>query len=144
MNPVLALSAVKQAALIRDGELSSRDLIRAHVDRVAEVNPRINAAIEVCTGRATEPAAAADRRNAGAIPIARTNLPDLLFAFETDNILFGRTNNPYRDDYTSGGSSGGEAALIAACGSPMGLGSDCAGSVRIPAAFCGIASIKPT
>jgi amidase len=83
-------------------------------------------------------------RNAGAIPIARTNLPDLLFAFESDNLLFGRTNNPYDLTRTSGGSSGGEAALIAACGSPMGLGSDCAGSVRLPAAFCGIAAIKPT
>jgi amidase len=83
-------------------------------------------------------------RQAGAIPIARTNLPDLLFAFESDNLLFGRTNNPYDGAYTSGGSSGGEAALIAACGSPLGLGSDAAGSVRLPAAFCGIAGIKPT
>lgn len=83
-------------------------------------------------------------REAGAIPIARTNLPDLLFAFETDNLLFGRTNNPYDLSRTPGGSSGGEAALIASCGSPFGLGSDCAGSVRVPAAFCGIASIKPT
>jgi len=83
-------------------------------------------------------------RAAGAIPIAKTNLPDLLFAFETDNLLFGATSNPYDPSRTSGGSSGGEAALIAACGSPCGLGSDAAGSVRLPAAFCGIASIKPT
>ena len=83
-------------------------------------------------------------REAGAIPIARTNLPDLLFAFESDNLLFGATNNPYDVARTSGGSSGGEAALIASCGSPMGLGSDAAGSVRLPAAFCGIAAIKPT
>ncbi len=83
-------------------------------------------------------------RAAGAIPIARTNLPDLLFAFESDNLIRGRTNNPYDFSLTSGGSSGGEAALIAACGSPFGLGSDCAGSVRLPAHFCGIASIKPT
>jgi amidase len=83
-------------------------------------------------------------RAAGAIPIARTNLPDLLFAFESDNLIHGRTNNPYDFSRTSGGSSGGEAALIAACGSPFGLGSDAAGSVRLPAHFCGIASIKPT
>jgi amidase len=83
-------------------------------------------------------------RAAGAIPIAKTNLPDLLFSFETDNLIFGRTNNPYDVTRTPGGSSGGESALIAACGSPLGLGSDCLGSVRIPAAFCGIASIKPT
>jgi amidase len=83
-------------------------------------------------------------RAAGAIPLARTNLPDLLFAFESDNLIHGRTNNPYDLARTSGGSSGGEAALIAACGSPFGLGSDAAGSVRLPAHFCGIASIKPT
>ena len=83
-------------------------------------------------------------RAAGAIPIAKTNLPDLLFAFESDNLIFGSTNNPYVGTRTSGGSSGGEAALIACGGSPMGLGSDAAGSVRLPAAFCGIASIKPT
>src|SRR5207302_3394530 len=83
-------------------------------------------------------------REAGAIPIARTNLPDLLFAFESDNLIYGRTNNPYDLSRTSGGSSGGEAALIAACGSPFGLGSDAAGSVRLPAHYCGIATIKPT
>lgn len=83
-------------------------------------------------------------RAAGAIPIAKTNLPDLLFAFESNNLIFGATNNPYDLARTCGGSSGGEAALIAACGSPLGLGSDAAGSVRLPAAFCGIASIKPT
>jgi amidase len=83
-------------------------------------------------------------RAAGAVPIAKTNLPDLLFAFESDNFLFGRTNNPYDHSRTSGGSSGGEAALIASCGSPFGLGSDAAGSVRLPAHYCGIASIKPT
>ncbi len=83
-------------------------------------------------------------RAAGAIPIAKTNLPDLLFAFESDNLLFGRTNNPYDHARTSGGSSGGEAALIASCGSPFGLGSDAAGSVRLPAHYCGICSLKPT
>ncbi len=83
-------------------------------------------------------------RQAGGIPIAKTNLPDLLFAYESDNLLFGRTNNPYDLERTPGGSSGGESALISACGSPFGLGSDAAGSVRVPAAFCGIASIKPT
>ena len=83
-------------------------------------------------------------RGAGAIPLARTNLPDLLFAFESDNLIYGRTSNPYDHSRTAGGSSGGEAALIAANGSPFGLGSDAAGSVRVPAHFCGIASIKPT
>ncbi len=83
-------------------------------------------------------------RQAGAIPIAKTNLPDLLFSFETDNLIYGRTNNPYDLSRTPGGSSGGESALIAAGGSPLGLGSDAFGSVRLPAAFCGLAGIKPT
>ena len=118
------------------------------------VKDAIEVAGRVCTagtlGRmtaapSTEDATLVGRlRAAGAIPIARTNLPDLLFAFESDNLLFGATNNPYDLTRTAGGSSGGEAALIAACGSPMGLGSDAAGSVRLPAAFCGIAGIKPT
>ena len=118
------------------------------------IKDSIEVAGTVCTagtvGRAAAPKSAADAtvlarlRQAGAIPIAKTNLPDLLFAFESDNLIFGRTNNPYDVTRTCGGSSGGEAALIAACGSPMGLGSDAAGSVRVPAGFCGIASIKPT
>src|SRR5262249_59714520 len=93
------------------------------------------------TGRAHAAPAARDAtlvarlRAAGAIPIARTNLPDLLFAFESDNLLHGHTNNPYDPAYTPGGSSGGEAALIAACRSPLRLGSDAAGNVRRPAAL---------
>lgn len=101
-------------------------------------------------GRRTAAPATADAtlvqrlRGAGAIPIAKTNLPDLLFSFETDNLVFGQSKNPYDETRTPGGSSGGESALIASCGSPLGLGSDCLGSVRVPAAFCGVASIKPT
>src|SRR5690349_16487575 len=94
---------------------------------------------------ATRDAAVVARLRAmGGAPIARTNCPDLLFAFETDNLIYGRTNNPYDLSRTCGGSSGGEAALIAAGGSPFGLGSDCLGSVRLPAHFCGIAALKPT
>lgn len=83
-------------------------------------------------------------RAQGAIPIAKTNLPDLLFSFETDNYIHGRTNNPYDVTRTPGGSSGGESALLAVGGSALGLGSDAFGSVRLPAAFCGLATIKPT
>lgn len=193
IDEILSLSASAQAKLVCNRELSSLELIDAHLDRIAAVNPWLNAAVDVLASRARVEARAADdsahpagvfhgvpfsvkdsievagavctagtlgRRNvavsekdatlvarlrrSGAIPIAKSNLPDLLFAFESDNLLFGRTNNPYDSRRTPGGSSGGEAALIAACGSPMGLGSDCAGSVRVPAAFCGIAAIKPT
>ncbi len=196
MKDVLKLSGTAQARLIRVGEISARELVEVHLQRIEEVNPRLNAAVEVLAGRARQAAGNVDRaraqgaalgplagvpfsikdsievegavctagtlglraaapatrdatlvarlRAAGAIPLARTNLPDLLFAFETDNLIHGRTNNPYDVSRTPGGSSGGEAALIAACGSPLGLGSDAAGSVRLPAHFCGIATIKPT
>jgi amidase len=196
MKEILRCSATSQASLVRRRKVSSRELTAAHLERIAEVDPKLHATVEVLAARALAEADAADAalargetvgplhgvpfstkdsmelagtvctagtvgrsgaaastedaalvarlRRAGGIPIAKTNLPDLLFAFESDNLLFGRTNNPYGLDRTSGGSSGGEAALIAACGSPLGLGSDAAGSVRLPAAFCGIAGIKPT
>ncbi len=83
-------------------------------------------------------------RAAGAIPIAKSNVPQLLIYTESDNPLYGRTNNPWSLERSCGGSSGGEAALIAAGASPLGLGNDIGGSLRIPAAFCGITSIKPT
>jgi amidase len=195
-NDTLRLAGVEQARLIRERRISSREVVQAHLDRIAQVNPTLNAVVQVLADEALHAADEADGRaakgqtlspldgvpftikdsidvcgttstagtvgltnappaqsdatlvarlrSAGAIPIAKTNLPDLLFAFETDNLIFGRTNNPYDITRTCGGSSGGEAALIAACGSPLGLGSDAAGSVRLPAHFCGIASIKPT
>ncbi len=181
---------------IRTQQISSAELITAHIRRIEEVNSSLNAVVEPLfdfamkaarradeavssgeelgplhgvpvsikdaidvqgvrttagtLGRKSAPVAAQDAtlvarlRQAGAIPIAKTNLPDLLFAFESDNLISGRTSNPYDLTRTAGGSSGGESALIAAGGSPLGLGSDAAGSVRVPAAFCGIASIKPT
>lgn len=196
MNPILALSGTRQAALIRSGEITSLELIDLHLARIAAVNPALNAVIDLLAEPALAEAAAVDHRRAagiplrplegvpfsvkdsievqgtvctagtlgfrhnppstrdatlvallrqaGAIPLARTNLPDLLFSFETDNLIHGRTNNPYDLARTPGGSSGGESALIAACGSPFGLGSDAFGSVRVPAHCCGIASIKPT
>jgi amidase len=192
MNELTTYSATHQARLIRERRVSSRELVAAHLERIAAINPKLNAAVEVLAESAMAAAAAADAsepsgplhgvpfsikdslelagtvatagtlgrknaprsmedatlvrrlRRAGAIPIAKTNLPDLLFAFESDNLIFGPTRNPYDLGRTPGGSSGGEAALLAACGSPLGLGSDCAGSVRLPAAFCGCAAIKPT
>lgn len=83
-------------------------------------------------------------RSQGAILLGRTNTPELLAAFETDNFITGRTNHPLDPGRTPGGSSGGEAAAIASFCSPGGLGSDGGGSIRIPAHFCGIAGFKPT
>lgn len=81
---------------------------------------------------------------AGAIILGKTNTPEMAIPYETDNPVFGRTNNPYDTHLTPGGSSGGEAAAIAACLSPAGLGSDLSGSIRVPAHFCGIVGLKPT
>jgi fatty acid amide hydrolase 2 len=83
-------------------------------------------------------------RGAGAIVLGITNVPEGGMWMETYNPIYGRTNNPWDVRRTPGGSSGGEAALIAAGASPLGLGSDIAGSVRIPAAMCGIVAHKPT
>ncbi|MEM1331896.1 MAG: amidase [Actinomycetota bacterium] len=81
---------------------------------------------------------------AGAIPLARTNLPDFGLRIHTDSSLRGLTRNPNHHDRTAGGSSGGEASAIASGMSPMGLGNDIGGSLRNPAHCCGIASIKPS
>jgi amidase len=83
-------------------------------------------------------------RAAGAIVIGVTNTPELLMAWETDNVLYGRTNNPWDLERTPGGSSGGEAAAIAAGMSAGGVGSDGGGSIRVPAHFSGICGLKPT
>jgi len=184
------------AEMVRSRQISPTELMTAHLHQIQQINPSLNAVVELLDEQAMTGARAAEQRlaaglpcgplhgvpfsvkdsidvagvkttagtlgrrhaapaeknatlverlcHAGAIPIAKTNLPDLLFSFETDNLIYGRTNNPYDPTRTPGGSSGGESALIAACGSPLGLGSDAAGSVRVPAAFCGIVSIKPT
>jgi Asp-tRNA(Asn)/Glu-tRNA(Gln) amidotransferase A subunit family amidase len=83
-------------------------------------------------------------RNAGAIVLGVTNTPELLMAWETDNLLYGRTNSPWDLERTPGGSSGGEAAAIAAGMSAGGVGSDGGGSIRVPAHFSGICGLKPT
>ena len=83
-------------------------------------------------------------RAAGALILGTTNCPEFLMAYETDNVLHGRTRNPCDLDRSPGGSSGGESAAIAAGLSAAGLGSDSGGSVRVPAHFTGICSLKPT
>lgn len=83
-------------------------------------------------------------RAAGAIPFARTNLPDFGLRVHTDSELHGLTRNPWNPDVTAGGSSGGEGSALASGMSPIGLGNDIGGSLRNPANCCGIASIKPT
>ena len=83
-------------------------------------------------------------RAAGGIVLGKTNLPQLMIWHESDNPVYGRTNNPWNLERTCGGSTGGEAAIIAARGSPLGLGNDLGGSIRIPCHFCGIHGLRPT
>src|SRR5437763_796350 len=194
-DAITSASAGELAEAIRSKKLTSKAIVEAHLERIAKVNPKLNAVVQltaeaarkeadeadaalargdikgplhgvpitikdtletagvICTGgtkgRANfvpkaDATAVARLRNAGAIVLGKTNVPELAGALESDNLIYGRTNNPYDLTRTPGGSSGGEAALIAACGTPFGLGSDAAGSVRLPAHFCGIASLKPT
>ena len=94
---------------------------------------------------ATEDSTAVKRfRGAGAVILGKTNTPEFLANYESDNYIIGRSNNPWDLERTPGGSSGGEAAAIASRMSAGGIGSDGGGSVRIPAHFCGIAGLKPT
>jgi len=195
MNKLIYASATALARAIRAKEVSSEEVVDAYLQRIEEVNPKLNAVVQltadaaraqarkadaalarghikgplhgvpvtikdnietagvICTGgtkgRASflpkqDATVVARMRAAGAIVLGKTNLPELGLAFETDNLVYGRTNNPYDPSRTPGGSSGGEAAIIAAGGSPLGLGNDMGGSIRLPAHFCGIAGIKPT
>jgi len=188
-----SLSLVELAASIRDGRTTSVAAVTAYLDRIAAVNPALNAVVQLRRDGALAEAAAADKvprekrgrlhgvpitikdsletaglistggtkgraafvppedatvvkrlRAAGAILMGKTNTPDLTLAFETNNLVYGRTNNPYDVTRTSGGSSGGAAAIIAAGGSPLDIGSDTGGSIRIPSHFCGIAGHKAT
>lgn len=87
---------------------------------------------------------AARLKRAGGILVGKTNLPPMQSDYQSDNPLFGRTNNPYDVAYTPGGSSGGSAAAVAAGLTPFDIGTDLSGSIRIPAHFCGVFGLKPT
>ena len=195
MDDIIFASATALAQAIREKEVSSHEVVEAYIRRIEEVNPKLNAVVQLTAGAALEQARVADAtlargditgplhgvpmtlkdnieaagvvctggtqgrahyipqkdavvvarmKAAGAILLGKTNLPEFCQAYETDNVVYGRTNNPYDLSRTSGGSSGGESAIIAAGGSPLGLGTDGGGSLRWPAHCCGIATIKPT
>ena len=82
--------------------------------------------------------------DAGAIPLGVTNTSEMTLWIESDNHVYGRTNNPYDPRLTAGGSSGGEAAAVAVGGTPFGIGADVGGSIRTPALFCGVFGHKPS
>jgi fatty acid amide hydrolase len=83
-------------------------------------------------------------REAGAIILGKTNVSQFLIFLESDNPVYGRTQNPWNLERSCGGSSGGEAAIVAAYGSSLGLAGDLGGSIRVPAHFCGVHGLKPT
>jgi Asp-tRNA(Asn)/Glu-tRNA(Gln) amidotransferase A subunit family amidase len=190
-----SLSATEMAAAISNHEISSASLIEAHLERIARLNPQLNAFVHVDFDGARRQAQEADAalksgrelgplhgvpisikssidvagwscncgsrlrasyvaekdavlvsrlRAAGAILLGNTNAPEFLMAYETDNLTSGRTSNPWDLNRTPGGSSGGEAAAIAARCSAGGVGSDGGGSIRVPAHYSGICGLKPT
>ena len=196
MKDIIGAPAGWLARKIREKELSSVEVVRAHLEHIHTVNPRLNAVVFATGESAVKEARNADRRNsrrnpvlgplhgvpftakdifntaglpttaglrmlrthvpdhdatvvarmrrAGAILIGKTNCPPAGAGEESWNSVHGGTRNPYDVNRTPGGSSSGEAAIIAAAGSPLGLGSDSGGSIRVPAHYCGIAALKPT
>ena len=195
MDDITAAASAKSiAAAIRHRRVSAVEIVQAHLDRIAQVNPKLNAVVRLCADRALDEAANADTtlargdavgplhgvpmtlkdsldtqgvvttggtagrrdfipdedatitarlRAAGAILLGKTNTPELTWSGETDNTVYGRTNNPFDLERSPGGSSGGAAAIVSACGSPFDIGSDTGGSIRAPAHLTGIAGIKP-
>ena len=111
---------------------------------VAGLPTRAGSRLRPDTPAAADAPVVARLRAAGAIVLGKTNTPEMLASFETDNFLTGHTNNPWNLQRTPGGSSGGEAAAIAAFCSAGGIATDGGGSLRVPAHFCGIAALKPT
>jgi len=198
VDDVVYISLTEMSERIRAKKLSPVELVDAHLARITQLNPRVNAFVTVDEKRAREQAKSAEAalsssaksnsigplhgvpisikssidveglpsecgsalrkgnvpsedaplvkrlRAAGAIILGNTNVPEFLMAYETDNLLYGRTNNPWDLSRTAGGSSGGEAAAIASGCSAGGVGSDGGGSIRIPAHYSGICGLKPT
>jgi aspartyl-tRNA(Asn)/glutamyl-tRNA(Gln) amidotransferase subunit A len=185
--------ATELARRVRTREVSPVEIAEAHLARIEELNPRLNAVVTpmdalgvareaeaavlrgdelgplhgvpftvkdcidtagVRTTRGSllfvdhlpkrDATAVARMKSAGAVPLGKTNLPEFALWWETDNLVFGRTVNPWNVGRTAGGSSGGEAAAIAAGLSPVGLGSDLGGSIRVPASHCGCVGLKAT
>lgn len=195
MNDTFRRSASELANLIRNGDLSPVDLIKATLDRIESVNPTLNAFValraeaalaeaedlaeDIASGKDPGPLAGvpiaikdmedtrgmvtsfgsipfkdnlvqqdsiqvARLKEAGAIVVGKTNTPEFGFTGFTKNRLYGVTGNPWNPQRTPGGSSGGSAAVVAACMVPLATGSDAGGSIRIPASYCGCFGIKPT
>ena len=136
-----------EAALLRGDELGPLHGVPFTVkDSIDTAKVLTQRGTPIFRGRTpdTDATSVARLKKAGGILLAKTNLPEFSYGVESDNLLTGRTNNPWNLDLTPGGSSGGESAAIAAGMSPLGLGTDLAISLRGPAAHTGIVSLKAT
>jgi Asp-tRNA(Asn)/Glu-tRNA(Gln) amidotransferase A subunit family amidase len=133
-----------QARKAKAGELSGLPITIKSSISVASYRCEVGSVLRRGDIAERDAVAVARLRAEGAVILGTTNCPEFLMAYETDNLLHGRTNNPWDLERTAGGSSGGEAAAIAAGMSAAGLGSDSGGSVRQPAHFSGICALKPT
>jgi len=151
LNPVLnalvdfdADRVRAQARQSHEGLLSGLPVtVKSSID-VAGHRCEIGSLLRKGTVAAEDAEAVRRLRSEGAVVLGTTNCPEFLMAYETDNLLDGRTKNPWDLERSAGGSSGGESAAIAAGLSAGGIGSDSGGSVRVPAHFTGICSLKPT
>ena len=151
VNPrVGAVTATLEVGALRAADAA--DAARARGDALGPLHGvpfSVKANVDVA-GLPTTSGARADApevallRRAGAIPIARTNLPDFGLRMHTESRLFGATHNPWDAARTPGGSSGGEAVAVATGMSPLGVGNDLGGSLRLPAAWCGVVAIRPS
>jgi Asp-tRNA(Asn)/Glu-tRNA(Gln) amidotransferase A subunit family amidase len=141
---VLAEEALAEARSPRPGPLSGLPVSIKETFCLAGEEVTAGSRVRQPDRCASDAEAVRRLREAGAIVIARSNIPEFAMAGETDNPLFGRSANPLNPDRTCGGSSGGEGVLVASGGSALGLGTDILGSIRIPAAFCGVVGFKPT
>ena len=155
LNAMVAIrrdGALADAAAIDSARASGRELgplagVPVSIKEALDVEGMASTAgIDARTGTLsrTDCEAVARLRRAGAIIMGKSNIAQLLIFVESDNPVYGRCNHPERADRSPGGSSGGEGALLAVGATTLGLGTDIGGSGRIPAAFCGVASIKPT
>ena len=195
MSELIWQSATELARRIAAREVSSAEVVDAHIARIESVNSNLNAVVVPLYEQARAAAKLADARlangesvgplhgvpvtvkecyhvagtvssigvscltgeifehdgplvhrlrKAGAVILGKTNVPQAMLMYETDNPVYGRTNNPWDLARSPGGSSGGEAAIIAAGGSPLGLANDLGGSIRQPAHACGLFGLKPT
>src|SRR6202790_1818403 len=144
---VLAQASEAEKAILRGDEIGPLPGVPLSIKSAIDVaGHRCEAGTRLRAGyiAAEDAPLVARLRAAGAVILGVTNVPELLMAWETDNLLYGRTNNPWDLARTPGGSSGGEAAAIAAGMSAGGMGSDGGGSIREPAHFSGICGLKPT